>query len=94
MIWQDTTSYAQGERGKIEPKAWTIRDGDASVTVVSGHVYNPGRWSMHCKALRIDAMDLGLSSDAPKEEAQARALRNAAERAAALASAFNRLAKT
>ncbi len=73
--WTDATSYSQGERGRISPKAWSIRIDNTDIWIGTGHRNNPGRWTMHCQSVGLDTEDIGLEADAPKEEAQSKALR-------------------
>ncbi|MTH94920.1 hypothetical protein [Roseibium sp. RKSG952] len=67
--WKDVTSYRLGERGTRAPDAWACNVGGLRISVVKGHVYNPGRWSLRCDPW-FDVTDLDLSSDATGEEAK------------------------
>jgi predicted YcjX-like family ATPase len=56
LTWEDTTSYSQGERGKTEPRTWTISTGDVlrrlDVTVTR-HIDYPGEWLLICRQLNV-----------------------------------------
>lgn len=90
--WKDTTSYAQGDRARgRQPDCWTLKEGQISIAVLSGHLYYPGEWVMHCYALGIKEYQLGLPADQPKELAQQMALTIAAKRADQIAATIRRL---
>lgn len=44
--WKDTTSYSQGRERK--PTCWSIDLGGLHLTVLTGHLYDPDNWVMHC----------------------------------------------
>lgn len=77
--WKDTTSYKRG--ADRVPSSWTTKRGHVSVTVTSGHINNPGRWTMHCYALNMDTVDTGLPNDVDAETAKKCALNMAANKA-------------
>lgn len=75
--WQDATNYTREEveRGKPEPRAYSLRLGPVRVAVTCGNVYLQGKWVLVCPQL-----DLGTAENPRKlqattaAEAQAEAL--------------------
>lgn len=56
LTWEDTTSYSRGERGTIEPRAWTISTGDVLLRLdvtVTRHIDYPGEWLLICRQLNV-----------------------------------------
>jgi hypothetical protein len=45
--WKDTTSYSQGRDRK--PTCWSIDFGGMHLSVLTGHLYNPDNWVVHCE---------------------------------------------
>jgi len=45
--WKDTTSYSQGRDKK--PSCWSIDFGGLHLTVLTGHLYDPDNWVVHCE---------------------------------------------
>lgn len=68
--WKDATSYSQGERGKVEPRAWEIKTSAVRITVVRGHLTNPGYWVVHCYELGMNTVDLKLPISVDVETAK------------------------
>lgn len=91
MEWTDATSYAQGERGNVEPTAWEWASGLVRIVVTSGHIYHRGTWIVRCPAFGIDTMVLGKASEMTASQAQAAALVKIAEKANAMKTAIDRL---
>jgi hypothetical protein len=90
--WKDATSYRQGDRASgRQPNAWRISDGNVSIWVGKGSIYNPGKWTMHCRAVGMDTVSLVLDADQPKEIAQDLALVKAANRAREIAKQIERM---
>jgi hypothetical protein len=55
--WKDTSSYAQGERGKIEPSAWELKLPNIRITV--HRLYRiPDCWFMSCHLVGIEGQNL------------------------------------
>lgn len=74
-LWEDTTGYRQGDRGKVEPRIWTTDLENENVAlriIVHRHVnYEPDQWLMSCRDVagftnhQLKAKDV----DAAKHEA-------------------------
>jgi hypothetical protein len=77
VIWKDETRYSQGERGKVDPKTWSITSGGIRVTVTRHIYHDPDAWVMHCRELNIDTFEL---SERDIEAAKAKALKIATQR--------------
>ena len=58
--WTDTTSYSQGQRGKVVPDQWTVESGRISVTV-HRYVGCGDVWFVTCHAIKV--MDRELQSE-------------------------------
>lgn len=71
--WVDATGYSQGERGKVEPRAWQIKSGAVNIWVSNGHIYHPGEWAVVCSLVGF-VKPMGLKADIPAAEAQRLAL--------------------
>ena len=60
--WEDTTSYSRD--AKREPRTWTIKYGEESVTplsvTVTRHINYPGEWLLVCRELNLQ---LALGSE-------------------------------
>lgn len=72
--WKDATSYSQGERGKIAPRAWESRIEGIRIRVTCGHIYYPGEWIMTNDDLGFDKKSLGLTSEMPLTDVFSKAL--------------------
>jgi hypothetical protein len=61
--WKDETSYSRGDT-KREPRTWTIKHGEGSVTplrvTVTRHINYPGEWLLVCRELNLQ---LALGSE-------------------------------
>lgn len=57
-MWKDVTNYRRGERGEKEPTGWATQSGNVSITITCGHIYYPGEWIMHCRAIGVDTLPL------------------------------------
>ena len=78
LAWKDESSYAQGERGKVDPKAWGLtlesepRPGAfrrSSYILVHRYVGCDG-WFLTCRDLGLDTRELGdISADEAKQQA-------------------------
>lgn len=55
--WEDMTSYAKGERGKIPPTVLKVRI-KGIVLLIHRHIYYPGTWLLSCQDLNIKNEDL------------------------------------
>ncbi len=77
MNWKDTTTYRQSERGKIEPRCWSLEGRLLRITITNAHIFAPGKWVMHCFALGIDTH---VTLAKTKERAQAYAVRYVKEK--------------
>lgn len=53
MKWIDVTSYLHGERGKVAPRAYSIKSGEIDVVVTNAHEDYRGRWVMHSVRMNI-----------------------------------------
>ena len=55
--WTDTTSYSQGQRGKVTPSQWTIESGRIAVTI---HRYAGcgDVWFVTCHAIKVVTHEL------------------------------------
>lgn len=73
LKWEDVTAYHRGESPRV-PRAWRIQHGGLVIWIGNSHVDNPGRWTMHCRTLNLDTVDLGLSASESVELAQALAI--------------------
>ncbi len=71
--WKDTTSYSQGQE-RI-PTCFGFDLVRLRVTVVSSHLYYPGKWIMHFGNF-CDCKELGVATE---KEAKAKALKIAKE---------------
>lgn len=70
MEWQNVTGYSQGDKER-KPSAWRIKLGKVSLSVVSGHIYYPGRWIMRFTPF-VDMLELNVATET---EAQAKAIK-------------------
>lgn len=72
--WKDTTTYRRGDTER-KPTCWSLNiNRRMSLTVLTGHIYNPDQWVMHFNPF-LDTHDLGLPADQhTAEEAQEKAL--------------------
>jgi len=75
MEWKDETTYSRDNKERI-PSVWGIRFKGFRVAVVNKHRLAPNKWVMHCFALGIDTLDLGVESIQPKEIAQDKAIKH------------------
>ena len=73
--WYDSTGYAQGQRGTIEPTCWSLEiSRNATLTVTKGHIYFPDEWITHFHPF-YEKRRLNMpAKDFTKEEAQKAAL--------------------
>lgn len=55
--WKDTSSYSQGERGKVEPTAWDLDLDGLRVTVHRLHLID-GLWFGSCHAMGVERKQL------------------------------------
>lgn len=73
--WNDVTSYSRDKRrGEVPPSAWSISAGPLRVWVGKNHLHNPGFWTMHCRDILMDAVDLRLPDTVHERTAQSMAL--------------------
>lgn len=79
--WEDATSYSQGQRGNIEPSAWTCSVGHIHIWLGNAHRYYPGIWIMHCHELGFSEKKIGAVQDIDLVEARRRALSIASDQA-------------
>ncbi len=69
--WKDSASYRRGQTDRT-PTVWMLRlSRDINITVLTGHIYAPDVWVMHCHPW-FDTHELGLPDTATAEEAQRR----------------------
>ena len=61
--WKDATSYAQGQRGKIDPNSWEILFDGARIWMSKGHIYYPGKWIVNCHEAGIKEQEICPVSD-------------------------------
>ena len=89
MKWKDTTSYSR-DKSRV-PTSFSLRlTPDIVVSVVSGHIYNPGAWVMHCHPW-FDTSPLGMmATEFTAEQAQEKALALLQEQVDALARALQK----
>lgn len=67
--WKDTTSYRQGERGKVEPSSWSLTGTHVQITV-HRYIGCGDAWFVTCPQARIEtSMIDGPTIDAAKEQA-------------------------
>ena len=81
MEWKDATSYSQGQRGKKEPTAWSVKSGQVGIYVTCGHIYYPSEWIMSCYAIGLKEVRLMVDT---KEDAQKKAIEIVIERCSRL----------
>lgn len=91
--WIDTTSYGRDERGKVAPRAWTLRAGqkrdmDRGAIHVEIHGLHgmPGAWFVSADDLWIGRHDLKTTD---VEEAKSRAIKVVRERLRSLTAALS-----
>lgn len=72
--WYDSTTYSRNNTER-KPSCWTLYTGMLRISVLSGHLYNPGKWVMHCHHLGMEAVVLTAPIETPVEEVQAAAIR-------------------
>jgi len=68
MIWQDTSSFSQGEKDRT-PTCWTARAGVLQI-VVHRHIhYEKTAWLLSCDGLRLGCRELSATdiADAKRE---------------------------
>lgn len=85
--WKDSTSYSRGTE-RVQT-AWTLHRDFVRITITSAHIRNPGRWTLHCHALNMDTVDMGLPNDVAVEVAQACAKNMVASKAREIARAVS-----
>jgi hypothetical protein len=73
-IWTDATSYSQGERGKVSPRAWECTICGARILVMSGHINYRGTWVLSCHQLSIETKILKPVEDGDLPVVKAMAL--------------------
>lgn len=88
MEWKDETTYSRSDKQRV-PTVWAIRFKGFRVVVVNKHRLVPGKWVMHCSALSIDTLDLGVESIQPKEIAQDLAIRHIKTRLGSMVNQIN-----
>ena len=71
--WKDCTRYSRDQRVRI-PTAFELQSGEIRIVITKAHLYNPGYWTMHCRAVGIDTYDTKLPADQPAELAQQMAI--------------------
>lgn len=72
--WKDITSYSRGDKDRT-PTTWALQlGGGLRITVTKGHIYYQGIWVMHCEAVNIHALELGIADAMPLEQAQQAAI--------------------
>ncbi|HET9063705.1 MAG TPA: hypothetical protein VFO62_10490 [Candidatus Binatia bacterium] len=68
-IWRDASSYEHGQRGVVEPTAWSLDLADG-VRVVVHRWRGLAGWHVTCPALRVDTEQLKSESGmAARQEA-------------------------
>ena len=72
---------------------WHIEAGEIKISIIRNHVMNPGFWTMHCHAMRMDTIDLKLPSDQPAELAQVMAINVVRNKLKELSSALGKVGK-
>lgn len=89
--WKDSTSYSQGQRGKIDPTAWELKIGNVRVWIAVGHIYHPDNWVMDCNNIGLRELPIAPNT-ASHKEAKKIALLQVMLRATARASELHELA--
>lgn len=90
-MWKDTTSYSQGQRGKVEPRTWTAEAEGVRITVTNNHLHAPGKWVMHCFSLGMDTVDTKLDARQPAHLAQFAAKNMAVARGKQIITALSKI---
>ncbi len=65
-MWKDTTSYSQGERGKAEPRTWSIETSGLRIVVTRRHGCE-GWWGS-CYAMGVEQHQLDEADIASAQE--------------------------
>lgn len=71
--WEDATSYSRG-RPRVQT-TWRATFGPrVAITVTNGHIYCPGQFVVHCKAIGLDTYPLpeGITPEHAQELALAK----------------------
>lgn len=55
--WKDCTSYSRDDKERV-PTSYAAEHGTLRVVITCGHIYYPGKWVLHCRALSIDTMQI------------------------------------
>lgn len=84
VVWVDGTSYRQGERGTVEPRAWEICAGRLRMTIHRLHGIE-GQWFLTCNELGIERQPLTAATPI---KAKAEALTHVRRRLRELVDAF------
>ena len=88
-VWEDATSYSQRDPYPRVPRSWRIRlTRDVVLTVVSEHIYYPGKWVARCEPW-FDMRDLNIPATIDNDdEAQRAALALVRQKIAELSAAI------
>ncbi len=70
LVWEDATSYSQGQRGKVAQTAWETTIDGVRIWVSCGHRYYPDDWVVTSQALGFDAVSLGDVEGVSSEQAR------------------------
>jgi hypothetical protein len=89
-IWEDATSYRQGERGTRPPNAYSVKSGPLRLSICSAHIYDPDHWVVNCHPLGVDMHRLG-TNDMPLADAKAAAIAYVAKKLHSYSEALGRI---
>lgn len=71
--WKDTTKRNRGDKDRVADN-WDYKTSQLEILIMANHIYNPDRWTMHCKEVGFNAVDLRMDLDTPIKEVQQAAL--------------------
>lgn len=69
MKWKDTTNYAKGQRGEIDPKSWSIKTNNLYIKIHKHIHYDDNVWFLSC--LNVDIKMFRLCTDLEKAKLKA-----------------------
>jgi hypothetical protein len=55
--WEDTSSYSRGERGTVDPSAWTLSISGLDITV-HRYIHSKGIWFGTCYQMNVERITL------------------------------------